>query len=194
MAAPAREPSFDALSMLDQPWTAELALAILPETNGPKIEVIEGSLVLTPHADVDHQDVEFHLCVQMTDGARAAGLWVYHEINVTSGDDLFIPDISVFRSPGGGRKAMPISEAVLLCEIVSRGSRRKDLLDKPRAYATAGVPWYLRVEFRDRVPTLVLHRLANGAYEPVATGSGHFTMNEPFALSVDPAALVGPEA
>jgi hypothetical protein len=42
MAAPAREPSFDILGTLNQPWTAQLALDLLPENNGPKIEVIRG--------------------------------------------------------------------------------------------------------------------------------------------------------
>jgi hypothetical protein len=194
MAAPAREPSFETLGTHLQPWTAQLALDLLPETSGPKVEVIGGSVVLTPHAGYDHQYVEMKLSYRMSEAAGSAGLWVYPEVNIVSGDDLFVPDFVVLRRPGGGRKAMPIADAVLLGEIMSTGSRRKDLVDRPRGYAEAGVPWYLRVDFRDRLPVLVLHRLVDGSYRPVASGGRVFSMTEPFAFSVDPADLVGPAA
>ncbi|MFD6694167.1 hypothetical protein ACWIGG_09610 [Micromonospora aurantiaca (nom. illeg.)] len=32
------EPSFDVLRWHDEPWTGQLALDLLPETNGPKVE------------------------------------------------------------------------------------------------------------------------------------------------------------
>jgi Putative restriction endonuclease len=194
MAAPAREPSFELLGTRAQPWTAQSALDLLPETSWPRVEVIGGSVVVTPHAGYDHQYVEMKLSSRMSDAAEPVGLWVYPEVNIVSGDDLFIPDFVVLRRPAGGRKAMPISDAVLLGEIMSSGSRRKDLVDRPRGYAEAGVPWFLRVDFRDRVPVLVLHRLVGGSYQPVASGDRVFTMTDPFVFSIDPADLVGPEA
>jgi hypothetical protein len=42
LAAPAGEPSFDMLGKLAMPWTAQLALDLLPEPSGPKIEIIRG--------------------------------------------------------------------------------------------------------------------------------------------------------
>jgi len=195
MAAPAREPSFDILGTLNRPWTAQLALDLLPENNGPKIEVVRGSVVLTPHAGYDHQDIELELCYRLKQAARRVGLWAYHEVNIVSGDDLFIPDIAVLRRSGGGKKKMPIAEALLLGEIVSSGNRRKDLIDRPREYAAVGVPYFLRVEFRSRVPGLVLHELVEGEYRPVvvAAAGGSFSMKEPFEFSVDPAALLAAE-
>jgi hypothetical protein len=102
----------------------------------------------------------------------------------------------VLRRSGGGKKKMPIAEAVLLGEIVSGGNRRKDLIDRPREYAAVGVPFFLRVEFRSRVPGLVLHQLVDGEYQPVvvAAAGGSFAMTEPFEFSVDPAALLAAEA
>ncbi|MEU4568494.1 hypothetical protein [Micromonospora sp. NPDC023956] len=97
------EPSFDVLRWWDEPWTAQLALDLLPETNGPKVEVLSGSVVVTPHAGIDHQSVERELPCLLHRAARRAGLWVYPEINVVSGRDLFIPDVAVLRSSGGGR-------------------------------------------------------------------------------------------
>ena len=195
MAAPAREPSYDILGTLNQPWTAQLALDLLPENNGPKIEVVRGSVVVTPHAGFDHQDIELELCYRLKRAARAVGLWTYHEVNIVSEDDLFIPAIAVLRRSGRGKKKMPTAEAVLLGEIVSSGNRRKDLIDRPREYAAVGVPFFLRVEFRSRVPGLRLHQLVNGEYQPVvvAAAGGSFAMKEPFEFSVDPAVLLAAE-
>jgi Uma2 family endonuclease len=196
MAAPAREPSFDALGTLNQPWTAQLALDLLPEHHGPRIEVVRGSVVVTPHAGFDHQDIELELCYRLKQAARRVGLWTYLEVNIVSGDDLFIPDIVVLRRSGGGKKTMPISAAVLLGEIVSSGNRRKDLIDRPREYADAGVPFFLRIDFRNRLPALVLHELVDGGYQPVAVAAagGTFTMAVPFEFAVDPADLLGAES
>jgi hypothetical protein len=127
--------------------------------------------------------------------ARAAGLWAYHEIIVVSGDDLFIPDLVVLRSPAGGRASARIDDAVLLGEVVSPGNRRKDVIDRPREYAAAGVPFFLRVETRNRVPGLVLHELRDGEYQPVAAAAAGtaFVMREPFAFTVDPGELLDPQ-
>lgn len=189
------EPSFDVLRWRDEPWTAQLALDLLPETNGPKVEVLSGSVVVTPHAGIDHQSVERELPYLLHRAARRAGLWVYPEINVVSGKDLFIPDLAVLRSSGGGRSAVAIDQAVLLGEIVSPGNRRKDVIDRPREYAAAGVPFFLRVDLRNRVPTIALFELTEGQYQPVsaAAAGSTFTMTKPFAFAVDPADLLDEE-
>ncbi|MEU7980565.1 Uma2 family endonuclease [Micromonospora sp. NPDC049081] len=185
-------PSFDVLRWHDEPWTAQLALDLLPETNGPKVEVLSGSVIVTPHAGIDHQSVERELPYLLHRAARRAGYWVYPEINLISGKDLYIPDIAVLRSSGGGRAAIDIRQAVLLGEIVSPGNRRKDVIDRPREYAAAGVPFFLRVDLRNRVPTLALYELADGEYRPTAAAAAGttFVMTRPFAFSLDPAELL----
>ncbi|KIR65579.1 Uma2 family endonuclease [Micromonospora haikouensis] len=190
------EPSFDVLRWHDEPWTARLALDLLPETNGPKVEVLSGSVIVTPHAGFDHQNVELDLAYLLKQAARRAGLWLYHEVNIVSGDDLFIPDIAVLRASGGGRTTMKISDAVLLGEVVSPGNRRKDVIDRPREYAAAAVPFFLRVDLRNRVPTLALYELVDGEYRPLAAAAAGstFTMSRPFEFTVDPADLLDDEA
>ncbi|MGC5050658.1 Uma2 family endonuclease [Micromonospora sp. DT48] len=189
-------PSFDVLRWHDEPWTAQLALDLLPETNGPKVEVLSGSVIVTPHAGYDHQDAELDLAYLLKQAARKAKLWLYAEANVVSGQDLFIPDLVVLRVPGGGRTTMDIRHAVLLGEVVSPGNRRKDIIDRPREYGTAGVPFFLRVDLRNRVPTIALFELIDGEYRPVAAAAAGstFVMREPFEFSIDPADLLGEEA
>ena len=190
------EPSFDVLRWHDEPWTAQLALDLLPETNGPKVEVLSGSVIVTPHAGIDHQSVERELPYLLHRAARRAGLWVYPEINLICGKDLFIPDIAVLRTSGGGRSAVDVSRAVLLGEIVSPGNRRKDVIDRPRQYAAAGVPYFLRVDLRNRVPALALYELAEEEYRPLAAAAAGsaFVMRQPFAFTIDPAELLDEEA
>ncbi|MEU1810264.1 hypothetical protein [Micromonospora aurantiaca (nom. illeg.)] len=76
------------------------------------------------------------------------GLWVYPEINLISGTDLFTPGIAVLRSSGGGRSAVDIGQAVLLGEIVAPGNRRTDVIDRPPAAAdvidTGSPRWWHR--------------------------------------------------
>lgn len=189
---PAGEPSFDVLGWFDRPWTARLALDLLPETNGPKVEVLSGSVIVSPHAGIDHQSVERDLSYLLHRAARQAGLWVYPEVNIVSGDNLFIPDIAVLSASGAGRASMDISAAVLLGEIVSRFNRRKDVIERPREYAAAKVPFYLRVDLRHRRPAMALFELAGGEYRPLvtATAGTTFVMDRPFAFAIDPAELL----
>ncbi|MGC4876702.1 Uma2 family endonuclease [Micromonospora sp. DT43] len=190
------EPSFDVLRWHDEPWTAQLALDLLPETNGPKVEVLSGSVIVTPHAGYDHQDAELELAYLLKQAARRAKLWLYLETNIVSGGDLFIPDIVLLDAPGGGRTTMDIGHAVLLGEIVSPVNRRKDIIDRPREYASASVPFFLRVDLRNRVPTIALYELTDGEYRPVAAAAAgtRFVMREPFEFAIDPADLLGEEA
>jgi hypothetical protein len=50
----------------------------------------------------------------------------------------------------------------------------------------------MRIEFRRRVPTIALHELIDGEYEPVlACAAGTtFAMTEPFPFTIDPAELL----
>ncbi|MBM7493023.1 hypothetical protein JOD64_004245 [Micromonospora luteifusca] len=116
-------------------------------------------------------------------------------MNVVSADDLFIPDIAVLRVPGGGRTAMDIGHAVLLGEIVSSGNRRKGVIDRPREYAAVGVPFFLRVDLRNRAPTIALFELVSGEYRLLAAAAAgsDFAMREPFEFAIDPAELLDEE-
>ncbi|GAB7050652.1 Uma2 family endonuclease [Catenuloplanes indicus] len=185
-------PSFQWLGIRDEPWTPQLAFELLPETNGPRVEVFRGSVVVSPHAGVDHQSIEFNLASLLKPPARRAGCFLYHEINVVSGDDLFIPDLVILRESGAGRTSVAIETVMLLGEIVSAGNRRKDVIDRPKEYAAAGVPFFLRVDFRNRVPAITLFALEDGEYQPlVAAAAGTmFVMKEPFAVEFDPAELL----
>ncbi|MFI5845511.1 Uma2 family endonuclease [Catenuloplanes sp. NPDC051500] len=185
-------PSLRWLGLCDEPWTSARALELLPETNGPRVEAFRGSVVVSPRGGTDHQIIKLELTLRLKQVARPAGFFVYHAVNVISGDDLFIPDVVILREAGAGKTSMQIESAVLLGEIVSPGNRRKDVIDRPKEYAAAGVPFFLRVDFRNRVPAVTLFALEDGEYQPlVAAAAGTmFVMKEPFAVEFDPADLL----
>ncbi|MEU3455092.1 Uma2 family endonuclease [Micromonospora sp. NPDC006766] len=172
-------------------WTAAEALDLLPENAGPKVEVLRGCVIISPGAGYDRRAVQRELAYRLKQAARAAELWAYQKVNVVSGDDLFIPDLAVMRTPGGGRRAMGIGTAVLLGEIAS-----VDAIDRPREYAAARVPFFLRVDLRNRVPAMALFELVEGEYRPLAAAAAGttFVMRQPFEFSVDPADLLDEEA
>lgn len=151
--------------------------------------------MITPDSDLDRRTVQRKLGYLLKQAARRAELWLYHEVNVVSNDDLFIPDVAVLKVPGGGRTTMSIGHAVLLGEIVSPGNRRKAVIDRPREYAAVGVPFFLRVDLRNRVPTMALFELSDGEYRPLAAAAAGstFAMREPFEFSIDPAELLDEE-
>ncbi|MGB2571281.1 hypothetical protein ACPFP2_22940 [Micromonospora citrea] len=95
-----------------------------------------------------------------------------------------------------GVDAQAARQAVLLGEIVSPGDRRKDVIDRPREYAAAEVPFFLRVDLRNRVPAMALYELTDGEYRPVSAAAAGttFVMREPFEFRVDPADLLDEEA
>ena len=65
------------------------------------------------------------------------------------------------------------------------------------AYASLleALPYFLRVDFRNRVPALVLHELADGEYQPIvpAAAGGTFAIKEPFEFSINPEDLLDEE-
>jgi Putative restriction endonuclease len=198
MAAPDLEDAPDwlilgkALTTKVDRWTADLAMKLLPESNGPKVEIVAGRAVVSPHAGVDHQIIAGELYTRLRPAARQAEFRAYLEINVIDGDDLYIPDLAVLRTSAAGKASVDIADALMLVEIASDSNRRKDVIDRPRLYAAAKVPWFMRIEFRRRVPSIALHELIDGAYEPVlACAAGTtFAMSEPFPFSIDPGELL----
>ena len=108
-----------------------------------------------------------------------------------------IPDVVVVRHATGRRSTpLPVSDVLLVVEVVSPSTRRKDRQIKPAEYAAAGVPAYWRVEMTnfsglgsDRLPVLFVYALDGDEYRlthRVAAGTSA-KLDVPFHLGVDPA-------
>jgi Uma2 family endonuclease len=172
-------------------WTAQRALKELPETSGMTIEVLDGRLVVSPRPSTRHQGALRELLFALHPAAKRAGLAAYPEINLVCDEDLTSPDLTVIRPTKDERVWVPASEAVMVVEIMSTGSKRKDRHTHPEVYAREKIRYYMRVEFRKGVPVIFLHELVDGEYRPVvvAPAGTTFTMREPFDFAIDPAVL-----
>ncbi|GAA4602058.1 Uma2 family endonuclease [Actinoplanes octamycinicus] len=178
------------MGMLDDhegPWTEADWLA-LGETH-MRIELLDGSLLVTPSASHPHQDISARLWAILEPAARAARLRTRLAVNLRLGRDRFvIPDLIV---TGGPRVAI-FSEApdvVLTCEITSPGNAALDRTLKMPLYAVARIPWFLLVEpdFADyESVTLSLHRLKDGEYvEHARAKQGEtLTSDVPFPIAI----------
>ncbi|WP_422752844.1 Uma2 family endonuclease [Micromonospora sp. WMMD708] len=175
----------------NEAWTARRALDLVPPHNGARVEVLRGSVVISPDGDYDQRTAQRELAYLISRACRPHGWWVGWSVNLTAQDDLLVPHLAVLRQPGKGRRAMPVEAAVLLGEIGPSQVAGPGVIDRPPEYA-AGVPFFLRVDLRNRVPTLALYELTDGEYRPTAAAAAGttFVMTQPFAFSVDPAELL----
>ncbi|MCW2137594.1 Uma2 family endonuclease [Actinoplanes cyaneus] len=169
------------------PWTEADWLA-LGETHH-RIELIDGSLWVSPAPNVPHQAISTQLLFRLRDPARNAGLRALPTTNVRlKTGRIVIPDIVVDRGP----RVVTIGEAedvVLVCEITSPSNAATDRQQKKLFYSSAEIPWYLLVEpdFADyESVTLQLFRLDGDAYVEHATAKRGETLisDLPFPISI----------
>ncbi|MEV4114558.1 Uma2 family endonuclease [Nonomuraea sp. NPDC049695] len=119
--------------------------------------------------------------------------------NVIVGDDGLIPDVVVGHAKAilKGPVALAASDVLCVAEVVSPGkvNRDRDYTIKPPKYAAAGIPVFIRVELQG-VPRVEVFHLGEQGYELVAEAEAGtmLTLDQPFPVSFDPAALTGPRS
>ena len=137
-----------AMSMPTKAWTLE-ELHRLPE-DGNKYEVVRGELFVTPPPSVDHEEVLSRLSDVLSEYVRKHGLGrVYHPRAVIrfAGSEAE-PDLMVRAVPSGvhGNAWEKLPPPVLVIEVLSPTTRRRDLVSKREYYLDAGAEEYLVVD------------------------------------------------
>jgi len=133
-----------AMSMPAKAWTLE-ELHRLPD-DGNKYEVIRGELFVTPPPSVDHEEMLARLSAILTGYVEKHGLGkVYHPRSVIrfEGSEAE-PDLMVRAVPSGvhGNAWEKLPPPVLVVEVLSATTRRRDLVNKREYYLDAGVGEY----------------------------------------------------
>jgi hypothetical protein len=169
------------------PWTEEEFFA-LGETVA-RVELFDGSLSVSPGANYDHQDLLHELANKLDGPAKAAGLWIYHDVDVRLQPQRVVEPDLIFRPrvPKGTR-VTDATEVRLVCEITSTNAATDRVL-KMHYYAAARIPWYLIVE--PDGPRYLLHRLDGDHYvldQKVDAGQ-LLHLTDPVTLELDPASL-----
>ncbi|WP_189059030.1 Uma2 family endonuclease [Longimycelium tulufanense] len=149
------------------------------DPDGPRVELIDGVLRVSPAPSYAHQAIGDELRTVLATALREhgrhdlrAGTAVGAKIATLHG---YIPDVLVLRRQRDGTVAVVARDLVLAVEIVSPRSRKQDLMIKPTAYAEAGVPHFWRVEpSRGTPPTVHCFELdGDGTYvEQALAGLG----------------------
>ncbi|HVK24672.1 MAG TPA: Uma2 family endonuclease [Actinokineospora sp.] len=185
-----------------RPWVREEVMA-LPE-DGHRYELIDGGLIVNPPTGPRHQSASYILHKQLELAAldADAAVVIYEGVGISMPDgNLLIPDLLIARAgaPSLDKPLIDPADVLLVAEIVSPGSRRRDRAVKPYMYAESGIRHYWRIEtdrFTDltqSLPVVVMHELA-GAGEYVVrrtVGAGEvLAVDEPFPIKFDPAELV----
>lgn len=144
--------------------------SILREREGDRHEIIDGELVVTPSPIPAHQDVSANITFALQQFVRAHSLGkVYYaplDIRFTV-DNVLIPDV-VFIARDRLHVAGPQTVDAapdLVVEILSPGTRRRDLTVKRDLYARFGVREYWIVGPEDR--SLTVFELAGSMCYPV---------------------------
>jgi Uma2 family endonuclease len=157
----------------------------LPD-DGNRYELLDGLLLVTPPPNTAHQRCVKNLVILVAaaipdelDVFTAPFDWLLDERNV------FEPDVVVFRREDVGSQRLERTP-VLVVEVLSLSTRRRDLTLKRAAYARAGVTAYWVVD--PDVPALRVFE----AGEEVARvdSSDPYTAERPFPVTVVPADLL----
>ncbi len=144
-------------------WT-RAHLAYLPD-DGNRYEVLDGQLLVTPQASVPHQWIATRLILELAPFCTA------HDLGAPLGPGAVIfrknelqPDVLVvpkFAGPLPDRwQELPLPHLVI--EVLSRTTRRRDLVLKREAYLTLGIKGYWVIDRFERCA----HIWTQGVDEP----------------------------
>ncbi|MFC4071039.1 Uma2 family endonuclease [Actinoplanes subglobosus] len=176
------------------PWTEDEFLAL--DAMNYRIELLDGSLWVTPRPNAPHQDISGRLYATLLPAGDTSGLRVRQDVDVRlAAGRLAQSDLIVSRGP----RVVTVAEAsdvLLVCEITSPGTATMDRLVKKELYAAAKIKWYLLIEPEMTAyesVTLHLFRLAANGYQTyaVAEGDETLTIDEPFPISITGNRLLG---
>ena len=162
----------------------------IEELTGLRVQVLGGSLVMTPTPTGKHAGVVFSLRQQM-DQALPDGLRAYENSSVMmpdDRDDYATPDLTVL--PGAWAEdddwlADPVDVA-LAVEVISPSEKARGISEKADWYAVAGVAALLVID--PRKGTWALHaRPVDGGYQDVTPGKYGETvpLPEPLGFHVE---------
>ena len=149
----------------EQPVTYE-AYASMPD-DGQRYEVVDGRLeLLSPGPSPQHQSISGRLELRLNESCSGEYVIFHAPLDlILSETDIRQPDILMIHR---SRLSIVTSRGIegppdLVAEILSRGSRKRDRMDKPVTYAKYGIPEYWIVD--GEAKTLEQYKLSGDRYE-----------------------------
>jgi Uma2 family endonuclease len=141
----------------------DLAAMNTADQHGHRFELSpEGALSVMPPPDSDHAAIASRLFAWLIlAGWPAEQLLQAVGVRIPGPDGIGgrIPDLTVWGKPQPRSVWLPLTDLLLVAEIVSPGSAAIDQVIKLGEYAQAGIPRYWLID-RDAAQTVTLHVLA----------------------------------
>ncbi|MFD3997809.1 Uma2 family endonuclease [Streptomyces sp. NPDC058583] len=128
--------------------TFELFSASAPK--GWRVELIEGEIYVVPPANGEHEEIVSELNGQVRDHDKGVGRYTGIGLSLPGTTDAVrvIPDLVI--APKGSfddQQEWHAPDPVLLvAEVTSTSTARRDRVQKIRAYARGGIPLYLLID------------------------------------------------
>ncbi|MEV1114614.1 Uma2 family endonuclease [Actinosynnema sp. NPDC049800] len=168
----------------DGPWTLNEVMA-LPEDSSQRVELVDGSLIMSPIGNLRHQRLLFRIATAF-DAACPPGLEALPGLNLEiSGTRMLIPDFTV-NVAGEEGLLLPAAHLVVAGEVLSPSNRVNDLVLKRKLYADAGIPFYLVVDPEGGDVTATMFELRAGEYvEAARSEGGVLKLERPFPVTIE---------
>jgi Uma2 family endonuclease len=165
---------------------------------GVRIELIAGELIMSPSGSVSHSRTISELIDQVMDLVRHRN-WELHTMltaHIAQTRERLIPDLMVAArdAPEFSEWELVSSGVLLVAEVVSASSRRRDREAKWRAYAQGRIPLYLLIDrFADPPTVTIFSEPGDDGYRSrTSAGAGQpLRLPEPFDLVLDTRRLLG---
>jgi len=164
-------------------------LQAMPDDDGHRYELVDGTLIVTPAPRTPHQRVGFNLARALADRVPADLEVMMAPVDyVVSDSTVLQPDVLVARRADITERNLP-APPVLAVEVLSPSTRRIDAGTKRLAFEAAGVPHYWLVDPDE--PSILALELVDGVYREAAyvVGDATFSITAPFTVSVRPVDL-----
>lgn len=150
-----------------------------------RYEVIDGIVLVSPPDRLVHADrvsgVMVALRTSAPSGLTVVGPSYAVHYDSSSPKDFVLPDVLVARTEDCGDDGIHVAP-LLVVEVLSRSTRRRDRSEKREIYAELGVPHYWLIDPERHSATVL--RLAADGYEEALTAVGELGVDEPFPASV----------
>ncbi|MGI5524571.1 Uma2 family endonuclease [Micromonospora sp. CA-259024] len=165
-------------------WTVD-DLQSLPEDD-QVYEIFDGSLLVSPHADVFHGAVANRLR-RLLDRQAPAGVFVGQDIGVSAKrSSYFVPDLFVANESAmdRGGAALDPTDVLLVVEVISPSNAGRDLVLKRHEYAAVGIPRYWLVEPRKQTLTVLVNGAGGYREQAVLPVGEVYRTEQPFPLAL----------
>jgi Uma2 family endonuclease len=197
--APSMTAALFAVGLPDVNGYTTADLHALPD-DGRRWELIDGSLIVSPSATIDHNTIARWIVQILEDAAPSDDLVVGTDQSATIDDhNEPRPDVIVAPAEFLRQSPFPMAGAQLVVEVVSPTSVLRDTETKRALYAAAGVPAYWIVVPDAHEPTTSLAELvldaADGRYRFVTHYTTEaFQTRVPWPVRIDLPALTAKRA